>query len=195
MVEQLQEELYDRARWEQQYSQGDWDYLKSEQIPRYGVLCSYMKHLGQPISLLDVGCGEGLILRFCDRDWLVNYTGLDISQTALDRIKTLLPTDRLICSPLEEFSTDQRFDVILFNEVLYYMSDPKSHLKKFRNYLKPGGKILISMLEMPGWRSRTARNARSIWQFIEKCKWRKIDDVLIKDVQHRKSWRVALIQP
>ena len=90
-----------------------------------------MKHLGPPISLLDVGCGEGLILRFCDREWLVNYTGLDISQTALDRIKTLLPTDRLICSPLEEFSTDQRFDVILFNEVLYYMSDPKSHLKKF----------------------------------------------------------------
>lgn len=195
MVEQRREEVYDRATWEQQYSNGDWDYLKSEQISRYGVLCSYMKHIGRPISLLDVGCGEGLILRFCDRDWLLNYTGLDISQTALDRIKTRLPTDRLICSPLEEFSTDQKFDVILFNEVLYYTNDPERHLVKFHNYLKPGGFFLISMFHLSSWRSRTSRSARSAWRFIEKCKWKKVDEVLIKDVLHGKSWRIALIQP
>ncbi len=196
MDAQQQDGAYGRERWEQQYRQGAWDYLNSEEeIPRYGVLCSYIKYFGRPISLLDVGCGEGLILNFCNREWLVNYTGLDISQTALDRIKTLFPTDRLICSPLEEFSIDQKFDVILFNEVLYYTTDPETHIKRFRNYLSPGGIFLISMSEISGWRSRTARSARSVWRFIAKSKWKKIDEVLINDMSHRKSWRIALIQP
>jgi 2-polyprenyl-3-methyl-5-hydroxy-6-metoxy-1,4-benzoquinol methylase len=187
---------YSREKWEQQFKQGGWDFLKSErQIPRYRVLCSYMKHLGRPISLLDVGCGEGLILRYCDREWLVNYTGVDISQAGLDRIKTLLPTDRLICSALEEFSTEQRFDVILFNEVLYYTADPESHLKKFRNYLNSGGFILISTFKKSGWFSRNNRSIRSVWRLVRKCKWKKIDEVVINNVPDRTSWRIALIQP
>lgn len=184
----------DRERWEQQYTRGDWDHLSSE-VPRYGVLCSYMKHLGHPISLLDIGCGEGLILRFCDREWLVKYTGLDISQTALDRIKTLLPADRLICSTLEEFSTDQKFDVILFNEVLYYTTDPESHLKKFRNFLNPNGLFLISTWKKSGWFSRNNPSVRAVWRLIEKCQLKKIDEVVINTIPRRSSWKIALLQP
>lgn len=186
----------DREWWEQQFRQGSWDFLKSlQEIPRYCVLCSYMKHLGRSISLLDVGCGEGLLLKFCEREWLVSYSGLDISQTALDKIKTLLPGDRLICSALEEFSTDEKFDVILFNEVLYYIHDPETHLNKFCNYLNPGGIFIISTYKKSGWFFHNNRRIRSAWHFISKCRWKKIDEVLIKNIPYRKSWKIALIQP
>jgi 2-polyprenyl-3-methyl-5-hydroxy-6-metoxy-1,4-benzoquinol methylase len=160
--------------------------------------------------MLDVGCGEGLILNFCGREWLVHYSGLDISQSGLDKIKHLLPTDRLICSALEEFSTEQRFDVILFNEVLYYTADPQSHLEKFRNYLNPGGVFLISTSKNSGWFPRNnlsiksvwrhwfPRNNRiikSIWRSVSNCKWKKIDEVLIKNIPDRTIWRIALIRP
>ena len=202
---------HDRERWEEQFRQGGWDFLKSErQLPRYGVLCAYMKGLGRPISLLDVGCGEGLILKFCSRDWLLHYWGLDISQSGLDRIKTVLPTDRLICSPLEQFSTEQRFDVILFNEVLYYTAEPETYLDRFRNYLNPGGVFLISTSMgsawfprnnsgirsiWRGWFSRNSRSIRSVWRLVKHCKWEKIDEVLIKSIPDNTTWRIALIRP
>ncbi|MGD0660311.1 MAG: methyltransferase domain-containing protein [Syntrophorhabdales bacterium] len=200
-----------RKRWEQEFTRGDWEYLKSEhQIPRYAVLCSYMKHLGRPISLLDVGCGEGLILNFCGREWLPNYWGLDISQTALDRITSLSSADRLICSSLEDFSTDRKFDVILFNEVLYYTADPFSHLERFRDYLKPGGVFLISTCKQSGWfsshdcsitsvlrfwRSPINRSMRSVWRLVDRCKWKRLDEVVIRNISRKTSYRIALIQP
>lgn len=185
-----------REKWDHQYRQGTWDYLNStDEIPRYSVLGSYMKFLGRPISLLDVGCGEGLVLKFCEREWLKIYTGLDISQTALDKIKTLLPTDTLICSTLEDCSINNKFDVILFNEVLYYTSDPESQLMRFRDYLKPEGYILISTYKKSGWFSRNSRGIQNVWRLVEKCKWNKIDEVLITNIPKKKSWRITLIQP
>ncbi|MFZ0927696.1 MAG: class I SAM-dependent methyltransferase [Syntrophobacteraceae bacterium] len=187
---------HDPTKWERQFREGGWDFLKSEnQIARYSVLSSYMKHLGRPIALLDVGCGEGLILNFCDRKWLAHYSGVDISQTGLDRIKSLLPTDRLICSGLEEFTSQEKFDVILFNEVLYYTADPESHLKRFRNYLNPGGFILISSWKHAGLFSRNSRSVRAVWNLIGKCEWKKIDEVIIKNIPHKAIWRIAIMQP
>jgi 2-polyprenyl-3-methyl-5-hydroxy-6-metoxy-1,4-benzoquinol methylase len=183
-------------KWEQQFRQNGWDFLKSElELPRYSVISSYMKQLGRPISLLDVGCGEGLIVGFCDREWLASYSGLDPSRTALDRIENLLPTDRLICSALEEFSTEQRFDVILFNEVLYYTSDPESHLNRFRDYLNPGGFVLISAFKNSGLFACNSRGIRSVWSLIERCTWKKTAQVVITDIQHKLSWNIVLMQP
>jgi len=185
-----------RAKWEQQFRQGVWDVLKSvAEVPRYGAICAYLKYLDRPISLLDVGCGEGLILKFCDREWLHHYSGLDISQEALNKITTLLPGDNLICSSVEEFSTEQRFDVILFNEVLYYTTDPYSQLVKFKKYLNPGGFFLVSTFKSLGLFARNSRNLRLVWQLISDCKWKIIDDVVIKNASRGLSWRIALIQP
>jgi 2-polyprenyl-3-methyl-5-hydroxy-6-metoxy-1,4-benzoquinol methylase len=185
-----------KERFEEQYRQGGWDFLNSDlELPRYGVISSYMKNLGRPISLLDVGCGEGLILKFCDREWLVSYWGLDPSQTALDRISNILPGDRLVCAALEEFSTDQKFDVILFNEVLYYTTDPESQLNSFRTYLKPGGVVLISAFKKSGLFARNSCSIRSVWSLIDKCKWKKLNQVVIKNIQHGLSWNIVLLQP
>lgn len=190
------EDVYDR--WEHQYKRGDWDYLRSEDVPRYAVIAAYMRSIGRPISLLDIGCGEGIILRFCEREWLRQYTGVDISKTAIDRIKFRLPSDRLLCKPLEEFDTDDKFDIILFNEVLYYMSRPEKYLVRFRENLSQEGFFLISMLEMTGWRSwrsQTAINARSVWHFINKNQWNKLNEVMLRDVSRLKMWRIALVRP
>ncbi len=185
-----------RSKWEQQFRQGVWDVLKSvAEVPRYGAICAYLQQLDRPISLLDVGCGEGLILKFCDRAWLNCYTGLDISQEALNKITALLPGDNLICSSVEEFSTEQRFDVILFNEVLYYTTDPYSQLIKFKKYLNPGGLFLISTFKGLGLFARNSRSLRLVWQLIGDCKWKIIDDVVIRNASRGLSWRIALIQP
>jgi len=185
-----------RAKWEQQFRQGVWDVLKSvAEVPRYGAIGAYLRQLDRPISLLDVGCGEGLILKFCDRAWLRSYSGLDISQEALNKITTLLPGDSLMCSSVEEFCTEQRFDVILFNEVLYYTADPYGQLVKFRNYLNPGGLFLISTFKGLGLLTRNGRNLRLVWRLISDCKWNVIDDVVIKNISRGLSWRIALIQP
>ncbi len=182
--------------WDEEFRSRKWDLLKATQeLPRYGVLYAYMKDLGRAISLLDVGCGEGLILNLCEREWLAKYWGLDLSQTALNNIQGVLPNDRLVCSPLESFTTEEKFDVILFNEVLYYTAEPESHLERFRNYLNRGGVFLISMHQKSGWFSYNNRCIRSVWRFIRKAGWKTIDEVLIRNIPHKASWKIVLIQP
>ena len=55
--------------------------------------------------------------------------------------------------------TDERFDVIVFNQSLYYLTDPAGILKKYRAMLNPGGRIIVSMVD----NART----RSVWRLID----------------------------
>ena len=51
------------------------------------------------------------------------------------------------------------FDVIVFNQSLYYLTDPAGILKKYRTLLTPGGRIIVSMVD----NART----RSVWRLID----------------------------
>ena len=57
------------------------------------------------------------------------------------------------------FESDERFDVIVFNQSLYYLTDPAGVLRKYRAMLRPGGRIIVSMVD----NART----RSVWRLID----------------------------
>lgn len=51
----------------------------------------------------------------------------------------------------EDFAAvNDRWDCIVFNEVLYYSRDPLYLLRKYAKLLLPGGKIIISIYQKPG---------------------------------------------
>ena len=48
--------------WESQYLNGDWIYLRQlEQLARYSVIVGYRQYFKHGCSILDVGCGEGIL--------------------------------------------------------------------------------------------------------------------------------------
>jgi len=70
----------DKASWERAYQQGLWDILSSDaEYAHNMVVGGFVGRRAKPYSLLDVGCGSGVILRYLDPAMLTQYTGVDLT--------------------------------------------------------------------------------------------------------------------
>lgn len=174
--------------WDHQYRSGRWAYLSTlEQLPRYALLAAWIERLHPAASVLDVGCGEGILiewLRSCRR-----YEGIDISQTALVSAKNRPPrTEHQVfhCASAEAFysSCSTAFDCIVFNEVLYCCADPIQLLARYERLLTPAGHLLVSVTDYEP----------KVWKDIQALYGNRfVCCVRIEDRQVMKAWSLAAI--
>lgn len=149
--------VYDRERWEREYQYGRWDYLRAlDELGHYSVVAGYCKYLRRGGALLDLGCGEGLLLEALDGQSYSRYLGVDISSTAIARAPQG-SDDRVgfEIADIGQFVPRETFDIIVFNETLYYLSDPIACLQRYAASLRKDGLFIISMYlhgKDPLWR-------------------------------------------
>ena len=173
--------------WEAQYRSGQWSFLQElDQMTRYSVIAGYVQTLKRDGSLLDVGCGEGLLLeRLCGSAYS-KFVGIDISQTAIARAQAKhYPRSFFTCADARGFVAAERFDAIIFNEVLYYFPDPLEVSRKYCRWLKPDGLLITSLY------GRSDR-ARAIARLMKKA-YRSMDEVEI--ISHGKKWIIDVFLP
>ncbi len=92
-------------------------------------------------KLLDVGCGCGFLLKEAsERGWVVR--GVDPSEQSVEYAKTLVAAAVIQCT-LQEFHSDERFDVITMINVFDHMTQPWKELGKVHVLLKPGGYVFF----------------------------------------------------
>lgn len=106
------------------------------------------------IRVLDLGCGQGRFLDyFSSINVSVFYTGVDYNIREIEAVWSSLNDDNnaLSCSFVEsgivEYVTsacDESFDLILFNEVAFFLPNWPQLLLEFRRLLSPGGALQIS---------------------------------------------------
>lgn len=151
--------LVSKDAWEKQYKQGSWEHLRHiDELAHYSVIVGYINYIKPTSSILDVGCGEGVLQERLTKGYK-KYVGIDISSEAI--AKANQKTDSKTCflvSSLAEYTTSEKFDVIVFNEVLYYCKDPLSVVRYYQDLLKPDGIFIISMFNrnktIPGFWSK-----------------------------------------
>ena len=188
--------VQNRDQWENEYQSGLWQGLHSDrEAARYHVVAGYLQRGARPVSILDIGCGEGVILKYLDLDRARKYTGIDLAQAALDRITPRRPQDRTICSTLEDYSPDDTWDVVLFNEVLYYTPDPVAQLKKFEHALAPGGWFVVSMHRKSNPLAWNNRCIRSVWRYVRQAGYAIDDAVVLSKSDRSASWEVFAVRP
>lgn len=103
--------------------------------------------------LLDVGCGDGLLLNEISNelDWCLGYVGLDMSinklKCARDRSKQF-GTSGKICFVLGDAEhppfRDLTFDAVVMLEVLEHFSNATACVSELAKIVTPFGKILIT---------------------------------------------------
>jgi 2-polyprenyl-3-methyl-5-hydroxy-6-metoxy-1,4-benzoquinol methylase len=133
--------------WELQYRNKTWDYLaNNEEVSRYSVIIGYIQHFKPKASIFDIGCGEGILQERLSTFGYTSYIGLDISETAVQRacLKSDTKTD-FISGNAESYVPQELFDVIVFNEVLYYFRDPLETFVRYSKFLKENGIIITSL--------------------------------------------------
>jgi 2-polyprenyl-6-hydroxyphenyl methylase/3-demethylubiquinone-9 3-methyltransferase len=129
---------------------GDWQGLDSPtQIPRYSKIADILRNFMVSGRVLDVGCGEAVLLDWLPKNYI--YTGIDPSAAAVNIANKRHPSAKIIHKKAEDFdSYGELFDIIIFNEMLYYADDPIALLKKYSILLNKNGKILCSIYQHPG---------------------------------------------
>jgi 2-polyprenyl-3-methyl-5-hydroxy-6-metoxy-1,4-benzoquinol methylase len=154
-----------QPHWNDEYARGQWDRLWDiVEAPHNHVIAGYCRHLRSHASVLDVGCGQGVLHAILRTFGYRRYVGIDISPAAIahantsrDRRTSFLATDA------RRFQTDEQFDLIVLNEILYYFAEPRALVSHLARFLAPDGFIIISMCQ---WGFREALRQQAMWRDI-----------------------------
>ena len=102
-----------------------------------------LKECNEPSPrLLDVGAANGFFLTICS-DEGIDAEGVEISQEAVDWAEKL--GRKVTCSTIEDFKTDQKYEVISALDVLEHISRPVEFIQTVRDLLAEGGIFLINV--------------------------------------------------
>jgi 2-polyprenyl-6-hydroxyphenyl methylase/3-demethylubiquinone-9 3-methyltransferase len=147
-----------------EYSSGVWDYLRElEELSRFSVIAGYCHHLKDQGSILEIGCGEGILREKLDSAKYSRYVGVDISSEAIRRAAHKEDENNIfVAEDAKTYAPIERFDVIIFNECLEYFSDPLGLVQRYESFLKKDGIYIVSMFVGLD----TARTRR-IWKMLE----------------------------
>jgi ubiquinone/menaquinone biosynthesis C-methylase UbiE len=112
--------------------------------------------LGRVESVLDVGCGDGMLVRCLAERIAREAIGIDIAGSTFSErwvSKVSKDSSSHLAKCMEgnahamKFFADNRFDAVVTVITLHELSDPVVALREAKRVLKPGGMILIADFE------------------------------------------------
>lgn len=137
------------AFWDKRYREGSWDRIRAiDELAHYSIIVGYIRAFKADGNILDVGCGEGILCERLCECYYSRYVGIDVSTVGIDKASLKKNNKNLfIVSKIEDFKTDDKFDVIIFNECLYYIQEPVKILQYYENILARNGVFVVSMCD------------------------------------------------
>ena len=89
-------------------------------------------------SVLDAGCGTGLITRH-----LHNAIGIDINEWAIERAKIHAPQAKYLVASIDDLPfEDDSFDLVICTHTLEHLLNPNQAIDEFMRVLKPNGTLI-----------------------------------------------------
>lgn len=94
--------------------------------------------------VLDVGCGEGGTCTYIPEEFRRLYTGVEISQTAVERARANFPGANYVCCAAEEFHTTEKYTLATCIEAIEHWVSPQTIMPAIRNALRDGGYLVLT---------------------------------------------------
>jgi 2-polyprenyl-3-methyl-5-hydroxy-6-metoxy-1,4-benzoquinol methylase len=97
-------------------------------------------------SLLELGVGHGITVNVFESHFK-RHVVIDASPAVIENFRHRFPDSKvdIVESYFETFDTPERFDVIMFGYILEHVDDPIQILRHFRSFLKPGGRMFVTV--------------------------------------------------
>lgn len=185
-----------RRWWDRSYLTGKWGHFASDdQAPRYrAVAAAIDQGLTVAGSILDIGCGNGVLIHHLSPPAVARYVGVDISSVAVAEAQRACGGlgAEFFVSDLRSWVPRTTAAVVVFNESLYYLVRPVHVVHRYAALLRPGGEIVVSMYQQ-GWLHNPIMRARTdgIWRRLARS-LRTLDVDVVLDGSHgQKRYRVA----
>jgi len=176
--------------FDSEYAAGDWDHLTDVlERPRYGVIAAYCQHFAPGGRLLDVGCGVGLLVPHIGADANVAYVGVDVSAQAVAAAEAGA-SGRVTfhVADIAGYSPAGRFDVVIFNEVLYYLHAPGEVFARYSRLLAPAGIMIVSH-----WDGIGRIKGGQLWRLVMRGQDMLAETRIVVD--RDRSWTIRVLRP
>jgi 2-polyprenyl-3-methyl-5-hydroxy-6-metoxy-1,4-benzoquinol methylase len=167
--------LKKRFSWNYKYFIGKWDYIENENT-RYTKIVEHINYCGiNKPKILDLGCGFGSLCKYMSDDNFSSLLGIDLSDTAITKAKKKGYNKTVFfVADIQKFETNEKFDVIILNEVIYYLDNYIETLSKLSKFFKnENGFFIISIY---GVREDIIKNVTIQYELIKTDKVLKVDN-------------------
>lgn len=168
------------SRWDRAYRERDTDgYERIDELARYSLLCGYLRYLGGRRRVLDVGCGVGLLRSRMSLEDFSEYVGVDHAEAAIEEARGRgFERSRFLVGDLRSVELE-RFDVVICNEMLYFVPDYEKLLERMEQMLVERGHLLVSIFGHPG--------DFVLWRLLEE-RFELVDRVRTRNERNRIGW-------
>jgi 2-polyprenyl-6-hydroxyphenyl methylase/3-demethylubiquinone-9 3-methyltransferase len=139
-----------RHMWNNEFARGQWAAPE-----RTANDCVYpcVERFARGGAVLDLGCGEGRASYELDEQAYRRYTGVDVSDVALERAAQASATHGrsartdFVRSDIASYAPDRSYDVILFMESIYYVpwGSIVPMLNRYATHLTGGGVFIVRL--------------------------------------------------
>jgi SAM-dependent methyltransferase len=137
-----------QLRWDERWADPEFygDY-RLDELAHYSLLAGYVRSLKPDAVILDAGCGDGILRTHLES--FSSYVGIDFPEAVGRAAKRVDDRTAFHAADMRTFVPAERFDVIVFNESLYYVESPGGELDRYTRFLAPAGVFLVSMHRKP----------------------------------------------
>jgi 2-polyprenyl-3-methyl-5-hydroxy-6-metoxy-1,4-benzoquinol methylase len=167
------------AKWDADYASGSLDhYGDIRQRSRYAVLAGYVED-ARPRTILDLGCGVGLLRGYLEHVGFERFVGIDPSEVAVEQgngsgfSRTQFKVGLV---------PDGTYDVIICNEMLYYVEDLDDLFARITASLSESGRLVTSIYKHPG--------DFALHHLLAK-RFRPIDTVDLRSTVSKHRWKLG----
>jgi len=103
--------------------------------------------LGRNFNFLDLGCGNGWVVRKLENDSLcVRSVGIDGAKQMIKKARNSDKKSEYLHENIDTYNSPEKFDLIHSMEVLYYLENPALTLKNITNsWLNKGGRLIAGI--------------------------------------------------
>jgi len=157
-VEPLPSEQELAAHYQRSYQEGGYALFSAAEPIRRGIARYRLEKLRSLLPAgrwLDVGCSAGEFVEAALQEG-VQAEGLDLAEEALARARQR--GLRVHGSGVEGFAPEQPYDAVTAFDMLEHARNPRATLGHFRDWLRPGGKLVLTVPDVgsfyPRWLMR-----------------------------------------
>lgn len=127
---------------------------KQEEFGNYARNKTLTSFFNRGEYVLDVGCGDGVVDEYLQKNLNLKMIGIDISRQAVEKARKR-GVNALIFSSEEKLPFDSNiFDAVFWGDNIEHLFDPLHTAKEIKRVLKKGGRLILSCPNMGYWRYR-----------------------------------------
>jgi len=103
--------------------------------------------INKNFSFLDIGCGNGWVTRRVSTNSLCSKAiGIDGAEQMIKNAKSRGGSEEYLCTNIDEYNPEIKFDLIHSMEVMYYLGNPGDIIQKISDlWLKDNGRLIIGI--------------------------------------------------